>query len=306
MTKNYLVYVNGEFVSSQEASVSVFDHGLLYGDGIFEGIRVYEGVVFQLEAHLNRLYLDAKAIHLSIPLSKDALEEAVLETLRQNKLVNAYIRLVVTRGKGDLGLDPRKCPHPTVIIITMPVDSLHGAEAKERGLHAIIATTRRQSVDSASHELKSLNYLNSILGKLEANMRGADDAIMLDSRGFVSEATGTTLFAVRNGQLHTPPLHASILDGITRRFIISIARDLGYTVTEGDLTVFQLRNADEIFFCGTLGEIVPVVSVDGQPVGLGKPGPVTLRLMEEYTQRVKNPQFGTPIKEGANPTPLTM
>ncbi|MFX1474715.1 MAG: branched-chain-amino-acid transaminase [Promethearchaeota archaeon] len=306
MTKNYLVYVNGGFIPSQEASVSVFDHGLLYGDGIFEGIRVYDGVVFQLDAHLTRLYQDAKAIRLAMPLAKKALEEAVLETLRRNKLVNAYIRLVVTRGTGDLGLNPRKCPHPTVIIIAKPVDALHGAEAKQRGLHTIIAATRRHPVDTTSHEIKSLNYLNSILAILEANTQGADDAIMLDSRGFVAEATGTTLFAVQNGQLYTPPLYASILDGITRRFIISLARELNYPVTERDLTVFQLRNVDEIFLCGTMGEVVPVVSIDGQPVGVGKPGPITRHLLEEYSQRVKDPQHGTPIQSRAAPAPKTM
>jgi len=295
MPGDYLVYMDGKFVPSREAVVSVFDHGLLYGDGVFEGIRAYSGVVFQLDAHLDRLYRSAKVLHLKIPLNKDKMREAVLETLRRNNLDSAYIRLVVTRGKGDLGLDPRKCEKPTVIIIAQPVDPTHGEEAKHRGISVIIASTRRNPTDTTTHEIKSLNYLNSILGKLEANTKGADDVIMLDWRGFVAEATTTTVFAALWGRLQTPPLHASILDSITRRFTISLARELGYTVVEEDLTVFQLRNADEVFLCGTHGEVVPVTSIEGQPVGDGKPGPITRRIMEAFAKRVADPRYGTPI-----------
>lgn len=296
MSKEALIYLDGEFVTSQEAKVSVFDHGLLYGDGIFEGIRVYEGVVFQLDAHLDRLYRCAKLIWLNIPLSKAEMKEAILETLHRNNLAEAYIRLVVTRGKGDLGLDPRKCPKATVIIIAQPVDSLHGAKAQEQGISTIIASVRRQTPDSTSHEIKSLNYLNSILAKLEANAHGVDDAIMLDHRGFVAEACVTTLFIVCNGQLYSPPLHASILDSITRRFIIKIAKELGWSVAETDLTTFQLRSADEVFLCGTFGEIIPVTSINHQPVGNGMPGPLTQELVKEFKQRRKDPKFGTPIR----------
>lgn len=295
MVRHHLIYLDGKFVPSETAKVSVFDHGLLYGDGIFEGIRAYDGMVFQLDAHLDRLYDCAKVIWLQIPLPREALKEAVLETLRRNELANAYVRLVVTRGKGDLGLDPRKCSQPSVIIIAQAVNPIHGKKTQERGIRAIITSIRRHPTDTTSHEIKSLNYLNSILARLEAISVGVDEAIMLDHRGFVAEAAVTTLFVVRDGQVQTPPLHASILNSITRRFVIDLARDLGYQVQEQDLTVFQLRTADEVFLCGTLGEAIPVTTINAQTVGTGLPGPVTQKIIDAFVERRKLSQYGTPI-----------
>jgi branched-chain amino acid aminotransferase len=297
MSKDTLVYLDGEFVPSQDAKISVFDHGLLYGDGLFEGIRAYQGVVFQLEAHLDRLFKCAKILRLKIPLDRKQMREAILETLRQNEFFDAYIRLLVTRGKGDLSLDPRSCPIPTICIIAKHVEPMHGIQARKKGIHAIIASIRRNAPDSTTHEIKSLNYLNSILGKLEAIRQKADDAILLDNRGFVAEATGTTLIAVFNNQLHAPPLYASILDSITRRFVITLASELGYSVVERDLTAFQLCNADEVLLCGTLGELVPVVRINNELIGTGKVGPVFTKLYNAFTERRSNPTYGTPIYE---------
>lgn len=295
MRKDPLVYIDGEFIPSQEAKVSVFDHGLLYGDGVFEGIRVYNGIVFKLDAHLDRLYRSAKAIDLTIPLDQEAMKAALLETLRRNGYTDSYIRLLVTRGKGDLGVNPNKCPKASVIIINIQVEPMHGRGSKEKGISTIVASVRRQAPDSSSHEIKSLNYLNSILALLEANRQGADDAIILDHRGFVAESTGTTLVAVIDGGLYAPPLTASILDSITRRFVLEMAKDLGIEVKEVDMTVFQLLMAEEVFLCGSMGEITPVRSINGQAVGSKTPGPVTEKLITEFKKRRRLPQYGTKI-----------
>jgi branched-chain amino acid aminotransferase len=294
MVKDPVVYIDGKFVPSQEAKISVFDHGLLYGDGIFEGIRVYDGVVFKLDAHLDRLYRSARAMWLTIPLEKGALKAAVLETLRRNEYRESYIRLLVTRGKGDLGVNPKKCAKASVVIINIQVEPMHG-QGSQDGISTIIASIRRQAPDSTSHEIKSLNYLNSVLASLEANRQGADDAIILDQRGFVAEATGTTLVAVWQGALHAPPLTASILDSITRRFVLDMAEELGYQVHEEDMTPFQLFMAEEVFLCGTMGEITPVQSINGQRVGDQTPGPVTQHLITEYKARRKKAEYGTSI-----------
>ena len=292
MTKDPVVYIDGDFIPSQEAKISVFDHGLLYGDGIFEGIRVYDGVVFKLDAHLDRLYRSARAMWLTIPLEKAEMKAALLETLQRNGYQDSYIRLLVTRGKGDLGVNPKKCPKASVVIINIQVEPMHGHDAKN-GITTIISSIRRQAPDSTSHEIKSLNYLNSVLATIEANRQGADDAIILDQRGFVAEATGTTLVAVWKEALHAPPLTASILDSITRRFVLDMARDLGFTVYERDMTPFQLLMAEEVFLCGTMGEITPVRSVNNQSIGAETPGPVTQKLLLEYVKRRKNPEYGT-------------
>ncbi|MFX1509633.1 MAG: branched-chain-amino-acid transaminase [Promethearchaeota archaeon] len=292
MTKDPVVYVDGEFIPSQEAKISVFDHGLLYGDGIFEGIRIYDGVVFKLDAHLDRLYRSARAMWLTIPLEQAEMKAAVLETLRRNEYRDSYIRLLVTRGMGDLGVNPKKCPKASVIIINIQVEPMHGKDAKN-GITTIISSIRRQAPDSTSHEIKSLNYLNSVLATIEANRQGADDAIILDQRGFVAEATGTTLVAVWNGALHAPPLTASILDSITRRFVLDMARDLGFPVYEQDMTPFQLLMAEEVFLCGTMGEITPVRSINNQTIGTMTPGPVTKKLLDTYVERRKDPKNGT-------------
>ncbi|MDO8056495.1 MAG: branched-chain-amino-acid transaminase [Candidatus Hermodarchaeota archaeon] len=295
MVKDPFVYIDGKFISSQDAKISVFDHGLLYGDGIFEGIRVYDKVVFMLDAHLDRLYHSAKAMTLTIPLEKAELKEALLETLRRNGYRDSYIRLLVTRGKGDLGVNPNKCPKASVIIINVQVLPMHGAASAQKGISTIIASIRRQAPDATTHEIKSLNYLNSVLATIEANRQGADDAIILDQRGFVAEATGTTLIAVRNGVLHAPPLTASILDSITRRFVMGLAEELGYLVLEADMTPYQLLMAEEVFLCGTMGEITPVRSINGHQVGDEVPGPITQQLLETYSERRKNPKYGTVV-----------
>jgi len=275
--------------------VSVYDHGLLYGDGIFEGIRAYNGVVFKLKEHIDRLYSSAEAIMLSIPLTKEEMIKAVLETLKKNNLRDAYIRLVVTRGIGTLGLDPQKCPKPTVIIITEPTIALHKKEAKEKGIRVLISWVRRDSVDSTSHEVKSLNYLNSILARIEANVAGFDDAIFLDKNGNVSEATGANIFIVKDGVLITPLPSSGILVGITRRLVINIAERLGYKVIERNVTPQELFSADEVFLCGTAAEITPVREVNKRAIGEGKPGKITKQIMKEFEELVKDPSQGVPI-----------
>ena len=264
MEQEPLIYINGEFYPRSEAKISVYDHGFLYGDGVFEGIRAYDGIVFKLREHIDRLYDSAKAIMLEIPMSKKEMIDAVLETLRKNNLRDAYIRLVVTRGVGDLGLDPRKCGKPNVIIIAEPILTLYKKEAKLKGLSLIISSVRRDRVDATTHQIKSLNYLNSILAKIEAIAAGADDAIMLDERGFVAETSSTNIFLVKNGKIITPPPSTGALPGVTRNFVMELAKRLGYLVEERDVTPFELLTADEVFMTGTGAEIVPVTRIAGR------------------------------------------
>ncbi|MEM2319419.1 MAG: branched-chain-amino-acid transaminase [Candidatus Bathyarchaeia archaeon] len=289
-----LVYIDGEYYPKSQAKISVFDHGLLYGDGVFEGIRAYKGVVFKLKEHIDRLYNSAKAIMLNIPLTKEEMMNAVLETLRKNGLRDAYVRLVVTRGVGDLGLDPRKCPKPTVIIIADTI-KLYSKEEKERGIKALIVWVRRNPVDTASHEIKSLNYLNSILGKIEANIAGFDEAICLDKNGHISEGVGENLFIVKNGKIITPPPSTGLLTGITREVIIRLAEKLGFLVIERNITPTELFTADEAFFTGTAAEVTPIAQVNGRIIGDGKPGPVTRRLISEFEKLLGDPAEGVPI-----------
>jgi branched-chain amino acid aminotransferase len=296
MPEELLVYVDGKFSRKSEAKVSVYDHGLLYGDGVFEGIRAYNGIVFKLKEHIDRLYRSAHPIFLKIPLTKAEMSKAVVETLKKNNLADAYIRLVVTRGVGDLGLDPRKCPKPTVIIITEPTLVLHSPEKLEKGISTVITWVRRNSVDAATHELKSLNYLNSILGKIEANNSGADEAICLDKTGYVCEGVGENIFIVRDGKLLTPPLSSGALDGITRTFIIKLAKKMGIEVTERNITPNELFTADEAFFTGTAAEVAPIHDVNGRVIGAGRQGPVTKRIMQKFLKALKDPNEGTPIQ----------
>ena len=290
-----LVYIDGKFYPKSEAKISVYDHGLLYGDGVFEGIRVYDGVIFLLKEHIDRLYNSAKFIKLNIPISKEEMIAAVVETVKRNRAKNSYIRLVVTRGVGDLGLDPRKCSKPSIIIIVEQIQLVGGA-AKEKGISAIIASTRRDSVAATTHEVKSLNYLNSILAKLEAIEAGADMAIMLDSRGFVSEAEAANLFIVRNGIIATPPPTAGILDGVTRRRIIKLICELGMEVVERDITPFELITATEVFLTGTGAEILPVVKINGIQIGDGVPGPITKKIMQEFEKIVRSGEEGVKVQ----------
>jgi branched-chain amino acid aminotransferase len=294
MAEELFIYIDGKYYPKSQAKVSVYDHGLLYGDGVFEGIRTYNGVVFKLKEHIDRLYRSAHAIMLAIPLTKDEMTQAVLGTLRKNKLKDAYIRLVVTRGVGDLGLDPRKCPKPSVIIITDTI-SLHSSEAKARGITTVISWVRRNPVDTASHEIKSLNYLNSVLAKIEANANGVDEAICLDKNGFVSEGVGENLFIVKNGRILTPPGCAGALAGITAQVVIKLAKRLGYDVVETNVTPFQLFTADEVFFSGTAAEIVPIREVNKRQIGNGSPGPMAKKLMAEFHKIVLDPKEGVPI-----------
>ena len=294
MEKELLVYIDGEHYPKLQAKISVYDHGLLYGDGVFEGIRAYSGVVFKLKEHIDRLYRSARVIMLNIPLTKEEMTNAVLETLRKNNLRDAYIRLVVTRGFGDLGIDPRKCPKPTVIIIT-DIIKLHSTEAKEKGIRAMIVWVKRDPVDATSHEVKSLNYLNSILGKIEANIAGFDEAICLDKNGYISEGVAENLFIVKNGKVITPPTSTGALVGITRDVAMKLAEKLGYTAIESNITPTDLFTADEAFFTGTAAEIVPIVEVNKRTIGGGKPGPITRRLMQEFEKIVRDPKEGIPI-----------
>lgn len=294
MEKELLVYIDGEHYPKLQAKISVYDHGLLYGDGVFEGIRAYSGVVFKLKEHIDRLYRSARVIMLNIPLTKEEMTNAVLETLRKNNLRDAYIRLVVTRGFGDLGIDPRKCPKPTVIIIT-DIIKLHSTEAKEKGIRAMIVWVKRDPVDATSHEVKSLNYLNSILGKIEANIAGFDEAICLDKNGYISEGVAENLFIVKNGKVITPPTSTGALVGITRDVAMKLAGKLGYTAIESNITPTDLFTADEAFFTGTAAEIVPIVEVNKRTIGGGKPGPITRRLMQEFEKIVRDPKEGIPI-----------
>lgn len=299
VAKEPVVYVDGEWLPKSRASVSVFDHGLLYGDGVFEGIRVYDGVIFQFKEHRDRLYSSAKSIRLQIPLAPEDMTKAVVETLKRNGLKDAYIRLVVTRGVGDLGVDPRRCRKPSVIIITENIDPSYGIVAKQKGISVIISSVRRDSVDATSHEIKSLNYLNSVLAKLEGLDFGADDALMLDRNGFVSEATTTNLFIVKDGEIFTPPSTAGILPGVTRKRVIKLARELGYSMSEKELTPYDVTNADEAFLTGTLAEIVPLVKVKGIEIGDAKVGPVTRRIMEAFVKIRSDPKEGLAVYQEA-------
>ncbi len=291
------VYLNGQFVPEEEAKISVFDHGLLYGDGVFEGIRAYDGYVFKLDRHIERLYDSAKAIALEIPLSKDQMVQAILETLRVNKLRSAYIRPIVTRGPGDLGVDPRRCSgKPSVIIIVKEWKSLYGEEITKRGLRAIVASTRARSPDSLSQNIKSLNYLSNIMAKIEANFAGADEAIMLDGNGFVAEGTADNVFIVKGGKIFVPPIVTN-LPGITRETVIELALQEKIPVREEFFGVPMLYAADECFITGTAAEIAPIVEIDRRVVSTGKPGPITQKLQERFRAITGIPETGTPIYE---------
>lgn len=294
MESELQVYIDGNFYPKSEAKISVFDHGLLYGDGIFEGIRAYDGIVFKLKEHIDRLYRSAHMIMLPIPIDKEEMIERTLETLRRNKLRDAYIRLVVTRGKGDLGLNPRRCPKPTIIIITDSI-MLHGNDAKENGIVALISWVKRDPVDATSHEIKSLNYLNSILAKIEANIWGVDEAIVLDKNGFVCEGVAENIFMVKNGKLCTPPTYTGALHGITAQAVQDLAKKLGYNVEETIITPFQLFNADEVFFTGTASEIIPLREINKRQINDGKPGPTTKRLQAEFAKLIRDPREGIAI-----------
>ena len=275
------IFIDGKYYEKEKAKISVFDHGLLYGDGVFEGIRAYHGRVFKLAEHVERLFCSAKAILLTIPMTPEAVAKAVVDTCRRNKIRDGYIRLLVTRGEGTLGLDPRRCPKASVIIIAATIQ-LYPQEFYEKGLTIITVPTTRNLHSALNPAIKSLNYLNNILAKIEAQNGGCEEAVMLNSEGFVSEGTGDNLFIVKGGRLLTPPLSAGTLYGITRATVMELAVESGVAVSEPNLTRYDLFNADECFLTGTGAEIVPVVKMDGRVIGTGKPGPLTRQLEERY------------------------
>ncbi len=281
-----LIYLNGKLVAAAQAKVSVFDHGLLYGDGVFEGIRSYNGLVFKLREHMDRLYESAHTILLEIPLAKSAMIRAVGATLKANRLRDAYIRLVVTRGPGDLGLDPRKCRRPTIFIIADKI-VLYPERVYREGMEIVTVPTPRNLPEALNPQIKSLNYLNNILAKIEATNSGVEEALMLSAHGYVAECTGDNIFIVRAGVLRTPPPYAGILKGITRGCVMEMAAKARIPVREEMMTRHDLYNAEECFLTGTAAEIAPIVKIDGRVIGSGRPGSTTLKLMRDFRKLTK-------------------
>lgn len=277
------IFIDGKWYPKSQAVVSVFDHGFLYGDGVFEGIRAYKGCVFKFQEHLDRLYESAHTIMLDIPMTKQEMSDAVVETLKKNNLTDGYIRLVVSRGTGDLGLDPAKCKKASVIIITDNI-VLYPQELYEKGMAIITVPTSRNLPNALNPAVKSLNYLNNIMAKIEAKHCGYNEAIMLDPNGNVAECTGDNVFVVKNGELITPATYVGALKGVTRDAIIELARKKGITVRETVLTRHEIYNAEEMFLTGTAAELIPIVEVDARKIGNGEPGSVTLSLLKEFKE----------------------
>jgi branched-chain amino acid aminotransferase len=286
------IYVDGQYCDEKSAKVSVFDHGLLYGDGVFEGIRAYNGRVFKLKEHIDRLYYSAKAILLEIPMSHAEMMRAVVETCRQNTLRDGYIRLLVTRGVGTLGLNPNRCKNPSVIIIADTIQ-LYPQELYDKGMAIVTVPTTRNLNNALNPAVKSLNYLNNVLAKIEANLAGVEEALMLNAAGYVAECTGDNIFILKDGRMLTPPLSSGALYGITRATVMDLARDAGITVSEPNLTRYDLYIADECFLTGTGAEIIPVTKIDGRVIGNGKPGATTRSLVTKYHALTQN--SGEPI-----------
>src|SRR5436190_1243866 len=288
------VFIDGKYCDEQDAKVSVFDHGLLYGDGVFEGIRAYNGRVFKLKEHIDRLFYSAKAILLDMPMSHADIMKATIATCRENNIRDGYIRLVVTRGVGTLGLNPNRCKRGSVIIIADKIQ-VYPPEMYENGMAIVTVATARNLHSALNPAIKSLNYLNNILAKIEANNAGVEEAIMLNAEGFVSECTADNIFIVKDNKVFTPPLSAGALYGITRQVVIELAEESGISVSEPNLTRYDLFNADECFLTGTGAEIVPIVKIDGRIIGNGKPGALTKKLVGEYHSLTK--ASGEPIYE---------
>jgi len=286
------IYIDGKYYDEKNARISVMDHGLLYGDGVFEGIRSYNGRVFRLSEHIDRLFRSAKTILLTIPMTRQEMAQAVLDACRRNRVRDGYVRLVVTRGIGTLGLNPNGCKQPSVIIIAGKIQ-LYPAELYQQGLKIITVPTTRNLHTALDPAIKSLNYLNNILAKIEAMNGGCDEAVMLNAQGYVAECTGDNIFIVKGGQLFTPPLSAGALHGITRGVVLELARESGMAVSEPNLTRYDLFNADECFLTGTGAEIIAAVIIDGRVIGDGKPGPVTGQLIAQYQALTKS--SGEPI-----------
>jgi len=286
------IYIDGEFFPEAEAKISVFDHGLLYGDGIFEGIRFYNGRVFRLEEHLERLWDSARSICLEIPIDRKEMTEALLETIRQNGLREGYIRLIVTRGVGNLGLNPVQCKRPSIIIIATTI-ALYSKEVCETGLTVVTCATRRTGAATLNPAVKSLNYLNNVMARIEANLAGADEALMLNEAGNVAECTADNVFIIKHGRIFTPPISAGALRGITRSVAFEIAEELDIEIKETDITRHDVFVSDECFLTGTAAELIPVIKADGRMIGSGKPGPITKKMLSRFRELTR--ETGTPI-----------
>jgi branched-chain amino acid aminotransferase len=286
------IYIDGQFYDKENAKISVFDHGLLYGDGVFEGIRFYNGRVFRLEEHIDRLFDSARAIALNIGMDKSAVIEATLETIRQNNLQDGYIRLVVTRGVGDLGLNPMLCPKASIFVIASKI-TLYSADKYENGLDVVTCATRRIPHGALSPMVKSLNYLNNVMAKIEAQNAGAGEGLMLNEQGFVSECTGDNIFIIKNGVITTPPISSGALAGVTRSVVFDLAAEFGIPIHEPMMTRYDIFTADECFLTGTAAEIIPAVKLDTRLIGDGKPGPITRRLITRFRELTAS--TGTPI-----------
>jgi len=292
MSKELLIYLDGNIVPESQAKVSVFDHGLLYGDGVFEGIRFYNGRVFRLEQHIRRLYDSAKSILLNVPILEEEMIEATVKTIAANGLRDGYIRLVITRGTGPMGLSPYKCPTPTIFIIAATI-SLYPESAYRDGLVMATVATRRPRHDILPPQVKSLNYLNNIMAKVEAIQAGAEEGLMLNDQGLVAECTGDNIFIVRDGKISTPTLGAGALDGITRGVVFEIAAELGIEIRERDMTRHDVYTCDECFLTGTAAEVIAAVKLDQRVLGSGKPGPITQRIIARFRELALS--TGTPV-----------
>ncbi|MDD1685938.1 branched-chain-amino-acid transaminase [Methanoregula sp.] len=288
-----IIYLDGKYLTEDQAKISVFDHGFLYGDGVFEGIRAYNGKIFRLQEHLDRLYDSAKTIDIQPSITKEEMAEAICEVLRRNKLNDAYIRPIITRGVGDLGLDPRKCKKASALVIAVSWGAMYG-DLYEKGLKAITVSVRRNPAECLPPNIKSLNYLNNILAKIEANYKGGDEAIFFDTNGYLSEGSGDNLYIIKNGEIITPPT-LNNLRGVTRLVVLEIAKSLGITVREQNLGYFDLYTADELICSGTAAEMAPITWVDGRTVGSGKPGPVFRQLAAAF--KVVTKTEGYPINK---------
>lgn len=279
------IYLNGQYVTKENATISVYDHGFLYGDGIFEGIRVYNGNIFKCREHLERLYDSAKSIMLDIPLTLEEMQDAMVETIRRNELRDGYIRLIVSRGAGNLGLDPRRCPQASVIIIVEQL-AIYPEEAYRNGLRTVSVSQRRNIPDALNPKIKSLNYLNNILVKIQANLADVGEAIMLNAQGYVAEGSSDNIFIIKKGIVYTPPCYLGALEGITRAAIMELCGKLGYKLKEEPFTLHDVYVADEVFFTGTAAEVIAVREVDGRIIGSGQAGPMTLNLLKHFREIV--------------------
>lgn len=279
------IFLNGEYVTKENAKISVYDHGFLYGDGIFEGIRVYSGNVFRMKEHMDRLYRSAKSIMLKVPYSQDEFTEIIVATVEKNKIEDAYIRVVVSRGVGDLGLDPNKCAKANVVVIVEPL-SIFPKELYETGLEIVTVATRRNRPDVLSPKVKSLNYLNNVLVRIEAHLAGVSEALMLNDQGYVAEGSADNVFIIRDGCFYTPPGYIGALEGITRNAVIDIVKELGYELKEEPFTRHDVYTADEVFLTGTAAEVIAVIKVDGRVIGDGTPGALTKELLVKFRERV--------------------